>query len=414
MTVYTKLLPNGGPISMDKMQIEFDSFAGSDYPSGVAAGTDGRFGNGYSSDYLGKYILFPDGQIGYVYYQGTTPGYYGPGGTEIKWSINGVTGLSTPAGFYHFYTPTSRPLTAYLRGNGLVPQGTEIEWPVPAVGSNIDMNQFRGVVKTFYFTIPVTWDDQTVTGAGTGNDFAESHLSAYGWNGWDRLYIVNQAVLWAGPATVYSAPVTLGLTALFGQCKGIKFINNNVIVGKGGDGGMGGGGSSTGSQGQNAGNAIIVGTTVGVEIINNGFIVGGGGGGGAGYHWVWNGYSRASPGSGGASGRLPAQGGQSQGNVWSERGIEAYDSTDADGDGYYETPGPRFNWGWGGRLSSPGGAGGAWGAAGEQGGGVDGAMDGTGQLGGLGGYAIKWIVTQGNVSLVNNGTIIGAVGYSST
>ena len=409
MVAYTKLLPDGGPITMEKMQIEFDSLATEYYPEG-ASGTAASFGTRYIG-WTGRYILFPDGQIGYVFYDGTTPGYYGPGGSEIKWSINGVQNVATPAGYYHFYIPTSRPLTAYLRGNGLVPQGTEIEWPVPAVGSSLNMNQFRGVVKTFYFTIPVTWNDQTTT--GSGNDFADTHLWAYGWNGYDRLYVVNQAVLWASQAAS-TAPVTIGLYSITPSGKGVKFINNNVIVGRGGSGGMGGGGSSTGSPGSNGGDAFYVGGSWAVEIINNGYIVGGGGGGGAGLHWVWNGYSRASPGSGGASALEPSQGGQSQGNVWSERGIEAYDSTDTNGDGYYETPGPTFNWGWGGRLSSPGGAGGAWGAAGGTGGGVDGAQNGAGQVGGLGGYAIKWGGIYAAVSLVNNGTVTGAVGYSST
>lgn len=173
---------------------------------------------------------------------------------------------------------------------------------------------------------------------------------------------------------------------------GVRLINNGSILGMGGKGG------DTLQAGEAGGTALSVSTLATVQ--NNGVIAGGGGGGGAGLFWSWNGLNRSTPGSGGASSLTQALGGGGGPNA------QGLPSTDSNADGTYDTPGPSNNWGWGGRASSPGGAGGAYGTAGQTGGGVDGAYDNSGSPGGAAGAAV---VGNGNITWEAFGTRTGPI-----
>ncbi len=273
-------------------------------------------------------------------------------------------------------------LSEYYRGGAFV---TGNNTGVPASGQ-VRVGNFYGTVRQFAFTISSNYS--------TPQDLRTLALAA-GWNGSDALLATNNAII---SSNTTGAPA-LTISGAFPN--GVAFVNNSYIVGMGGAGGWG---SDAAQPGFPGGTALAV--SAAVAITNNSTIAGGGGGGGAGTQWGWNGYNRSSPGSGGASGLTAASQGYTVGNVWSERGIQAYPSQGPDANGLYSTPGPSFNWGWGGRASSPGGAGGAWGAAGDAGGTVDGNYNYSGYAGGAGGAAVTG---NGYVTWLATGARYGAL-----
>lgn len=242
---------------------------------------------------------------------------------------------------------------------------------VPAE-STISFSDFYG--STSEFTITLTANRSTPTNLRT------LAVNA-GWDQRDFLKVINNAILSS------NTTATAALTIAGDFPNGVMLINNGAIMGMGGQGG------DTLQAGKPGGPAIYV--TSDVTIDNPGGIAGGGGGGGAGVYWAWNGYNRSMAGSGGASGLTAALGGV----LPSQLGGRAYSSRDNDADSLHETGGPSYNWGWGGRLSSPGGVGGSWGANGDAGGTVDGNYNKSGYAGGAGGQAVSgnsyvtWVAT---------------------
>lgn len=267
-------------------------------------------------------------------------------------------------------------LSEYYRGGSYV---TTNNSGVPASGA-IRVGQFYGAVRQFAFTISTNYS--------TPQNLRTLAIAA-GWNQSDFLLVTNSAVISS------NTTATPALTISGSFPNGVSFINNSYIIG------MGGRGGNTESVGSPGGAALSV--TSAATITNNGTIAGGGGGGGAGVFWSWNGYSRSMAGSGGASGLTAAEGGL---NPAAGAGGSAYPSQDTNSDGIYESGGPSFNWGWGGRASSPGGIGGAWGAAGDAGGTVDGNYNQSGFSGGAGGAAVTG---NSNITWVATGTRHGAV-----
>lgn len=265
-------------------------------------------------------------------------------------------------------------LSEYYRGGAYV---TANNTGVPASGV-IQLDDFYGAVRQFSFTI--------TTNYSTPQDLRSLALAA-GWNGSDYLNITNNAII-SSNNTAYPA-LTIGGSFP----NGIKFTNNSYIIGMGGTGG------SPNSVGNPGGAALSV--SSGVTITNNGVIAGGGGGGGAGSSWGWDGLDRSCSGSAGASGLTQAPATANQYGFPS-----SYPSQDTNSDGLYETGGPSYVWGYGGRVSSPGGKGGNWGQAGDAGGTVDGNYNYSGYAGGAGGNAV---VGTAYINWLNTGTRYGVV-----
>lgn len=266
-------------------------------------------------------------------------------------------------------------LSEYYRGGAYVtPNNTN----VPTSGT-ISLSNFYGAVKQFAFTIGTTYSST--------QDLRTLAIAA-GWNGSDPVV----ATISSGVIISSSTTASAALTISGSFPSGVSLVNNGSIVGMGGRGGEA---NATGSPG---GAAIAVSTAV--SITNNGTIAGGGGGGGAGYSWGWNGLQRSTPGSGGASGLTQAT---APGPLYPGTSVGGQASQYDPSTGMYSTPGASQNWGYGGRVSSYGGAGGTWGTQGQQGGTVDGGAGG-GYLGGDGGSSVSG---NSNVTWVATGTRYG-------
>jgi hypothetical protein len=266
-------------------------------------------------------------------------------------------------------------LSEYYR-NG--PYVTPNNGNVPT-GGTISLSQFYGGVKQFSFNINGVYT--------TGQNLRSLALAA-GWNGSDYLDAHNYGILSSNSTSVPALTINGSFP------NGVKFTNNNYILG------MGGAGGDYMQVGAAGGTSVAVGSYVTIK--NNSIFAGGGGGGGAGVYWSWNGYNRSMAGSGGASGVSAAIGGLNPPQL----NYRSSSSVDGNGDGIYESGGPSFNWGWGGRLSSPGGIGGSWGTAGDAGGTVDGNYNYSGYAGGAGGAAVTG---SGYVSWESTGTRYGAI-----
>ena len=187
---------------------------------------------------------------------------------------------------------------------------------------------------------------------------------------------VNPGVIVSSPSTATPAFDT-GVNFPVGSI--LKLVNGGAILG------MGGAGGNSLAAGNPGGPALKA--QYPLFVTNNGTVAGGGGGGGAGAFWSWNGYNRSTAGSGGASGLVAAPGGLKLADqAPAPNGNPSYDSNY---NGDMDTFGASANWGWGGRMSSPGGKGGAWGVAGDAGGNVDGAYNFTGYAGGAAGAAAQ-------------------------
>lgn len=266
-------------------------------------------------------------------------------------------------------------LSEYYRGGAYV---TSNNTNVPTSGT-ISLSNFYGAVKQFAFTIGTTYSST--------QDLRTLAIAA-GWNGSDPVV----ATISSGVIISSSTTASAALTISGSFPSGVSLVNNGSIVGMGGRGGEA---NATGSPG---GAAIAVSTAV--SITNNGTIAGGGGGGGAGYSWGWNGLQRSTPGSGGASGLTQAT---APGPLYPGTSVGGQASQYDPSTGMYSTPGASQNWGYGGRVSSYGGAGGTWGTQGQQGGTVDGGVGG-GYLGGDGGSSVSG---NSNVTWVATGTRYG-------
>lgn len=266
-------------------------------------------------------------------------------------------------------------LSEYYRGGAYV---TSNNTNVPTSGT-ISLSNFYGAVKQFAFTIGTTYSST--------QDLRTLAIAA-GWNGSDPVV----ATISSGVIISSSTTASAALTISGSFPSGVSLVNNGSIVGMGGRGGEA---NATGSPG---GAAIAVSTAV--SITNNGTIAGGGGGGGAGYSWGWNGLQRSTPGSGGASGLTQAT---APGPLYPGTSVGGQASQYDPSTGMYSTPGASQNWGYGGRVSSYGGAGGTWGTQGQQGGTVDGGAGG-GYLGGDGGSSVSG---NSNVTWVATGTRYG-------
>lgn len=263
-------------------------------------------------------------------------------------------------------------LSEYYRGGSYV---TTNNSGVPASGQ-IKVSNFYGANKRFELTISSNY---------TSPQGLRTLAVNAGWNQVDNLLVTNNATL---------SSDTTGLAALSigGEFpNGVTLVNNGFILGMGG---VGGAPLNAGSAG---GAALNVG--VAVTIVNNGTIAGGGGGGGAGSSWGWNGLERSCAGSAGASGLSQAPA------TANNYGFPSSNpSADTNSDGRYETGGASYVWGYGGRVSSPGGKGGNWGQAGDAGGGVDGAYNYVGYAGGAAGAAV---IGNGFVTWAVAGTRLG-------
>ena len=209
--------------------------------------------------------------------------------------------------------------------------------------------------------------------------------------GWDQnmRLVVNVASNTVVSSNTTASPA-MAFTGSFP--KGAILINNGKIIG------MGGRGGAPVQPGLPGGHAITNSTTL--RIYNNGIIAGGGGGGGAGVSWGWNGLERSCAGSAGASGATQVPGTANNYGFASSNG-----SADTNADLVYETGGASYVWGYGGRVSSPGGKGGNWGQAGDAGGTVDGNYSQTGYAGGAAGKAVS---NSGSLTWGATGTTYGA------
>jgi hypothetical protein len=210
-------------------------------------------------------------------------------------------------------------------------------------------------------------------------------------------------------------------TGVFASGDTIKLVNNDRIMGKGGNGGAGGSASSTvnntagsGSNGSNGGTAIKLQFPITIDNqdrINGG--AGGGGGGGAAFGHSQVGkttylVSAGGGGGGGGAGRTQAQGGAGGGGESS--GTAGSNSTQLNG-GSGGSGGSRTE----SSAVANGGSGGAGGGQGANGsngsnGTASGSQDTSVGVGGTGGAAGKAIALNGHsVTYVTTGTINGAV-----
>lgn len=265
-------------------------------------------------------------------------------------------------------------MSEYYRGGLYV---TENNTFIPVSGE-IKESHFYGAAKQYKLTLSTNYS--------TPQDLRTLALSL-GWNGTDALLVTNNGKISS------NTTATAALTIAGSFPNGVLLVNNGYIVG------MGGAGGGPENVGQAGGNALQV--SVAATVTNNGTLAGGGGGGGAGVTWGWNGLVRSCSGSGGASGLT-----QTPGTANYYGFPSSYPSQDSNGDGLYETGGPYYVWGYGGRVSSPGGKGGNWGQAGDAGGTVDGAYTQTGYAGGAAGKAV---VGNSYITWLATGTRIGAV-----
>lgn len=252
---------------------------------------------------------------------------------------------------------------------------------VPTNGA-ISLSNFYGAVKQFSFTIGTNYS--------TPQNLRTLALAA-GWNGTDAVL----ATLSSGVVISSNTTGTPALTINGSFPNGLVFVNSGYIVG------MGGGGGNADAVGNPGGNALAISTAISINN-TSGIIAGGGGGGGAGISWGWNGLNRSTPGSGGGSGLTQAP---APGALYPGTSVGGQPSQYNSGSGMYSTPGASQNWGYGGRVSSYGGAGGTWGNQGQQGGNIDG-LSGGGYLGGVGGAAVTG---NSNVTWIAIGTRYGAI-----
>ena len=207
-------------------------------------------------------------------------------------------------------------------------------------------------------------------------------------NGWDGTSIVHPIVTIAEAARVYSAVagVPAFTTGILPSGSTVTIINNNAILGRGGDGGAGGDYIPGGGSGPAIGKPGGAGSTalqvlVPTTITNYGVIAGGGGGGGGG---------GMGPGGGGGAGAGIGSGGRGGLGSGTTPGLPGANST-------LEAPGA------GGYMWTQGGNGGFYGNSGGTG-----ASSPTGSNpGGPGGAAGPAVVGNSLVTWIVPGTTYG-------
>ena len=171
-----------------------------------------------------------------------------------------------------------------------------VSTPIPSSGA-LSMGRFHGAGQ-FRFSLF----------GGTNVDLRSAAINA-GWNQIDHLIVANVGTIVSNSVGAYALTISGSFP------RGVDFINEGLIVGRGGNGGVGGAavptdaGSQTGwangingnpaQAGSGAGPALIA--SVAVVITNNATIAGGGGGGGGGGNGASS-YSRSSSGTAGGSG----------------------------------------------------------------------------------------------------------------
>lgn len=172
-------------------------------------------------------------------------------------------------------------------------------------------DDYWGKSYTFVFNLP----------GGYNIDFRTQALAA-GWNGVS--YVIG--TLPYGNVILSNSVGTAGLTISGSFPRGIKFINQSTIYGRGGNGGAGSNGYSAGASGQNAGTALYVSVACQVDNALGELRGGGGGGGGGGGNYykgpnVWGGgggggggYNAGGGGGGGGGGATAGSAGTNGGS----------------------------------------------------------------------------------------------------
>jgi hypothetical protein len=276
----------------------------------------------------------------------------------------------------------------------------------------ISMSQGYGKANQFAFSFA----------GGTNVDLRTAALNA-GWNGTSRVIATNNGTINSGSTGSYALTISGSFPG------GVEFINNGLIVGRGGNGGKGGNGVATDSGSQtgytnginNAANFPVVGSgagpaliaSVAVTITNNATIAGGGGGGGGGAAGA-NSYSRGVAGTGGGGGgggigvsSAGAAGGQqlTQSGLPSPGTAGNETSSGTGGRGGFSNLSFGFF-----KEGGPGGAGGGYGSNGSTGGAWSGNpapyVQQSPAAGGASGAAIAG---NGNISWVTFGNRFGGI-----
>ena len=169
-------------------------------------------------------------------------------------------------------------------------------------------------VSTIYYWNGSAWKEsfsggfvvnKTFNSGQTNNFNIATEATAAGWDGTTiiiaNLTIPSGAYLGSSSTSTYALETAL-LAA--GSTVNLTIVNGGFLVGRGGAGGAGAGSSiTTGSTGGNGGSALNVITGINFNLTNNGTIGGGGGGGGGGNggaDWYTEGNFNGGPGGGGA------------------------------------------------------------------------------------------------------------------
>jgi hypothetical protein len=240
-------------------------------------------------------------------------------------------------------------------------------------------------------------------GGGTDVNLRSVALGA-GWNGSSFLTATNTGTIQS------SSTGTPALTINGPFPGGVSFINNSLIIGRGGNGGNGGPAPQfspqAGGVGGSGGTAIAISTPV--TVTNNSIISGGGGGGGGGGGSYTSGRGNATTAGGGGGGGIGVSSGGAGGTAGptptgNVRPGNPGGGGSTGGAGGGGSGGPGTGFGNGG----PGGPGGGSGSSGSSG------TAGTGNSGsaGGGGGGAAGSATSGNafVTWVSYGTINGAL-----
>jgi len=249
-------------------------------------------------------------------------------------------------------------------------------------------------------------------GYGKGNQFAFSFAGGTnvnlrtaavnaGWNQSTKVVATNTGTISSGSTGSYALTISGSFPG------GVEFVNNGVVVGRGGNGGRGGQVSSVGSPGQAAlpgntgGPALLVQTSV---TIRNNSTIGGGGGGGGGGGAVAGGFrGTITCGGGGGGGGIGVSSGGAGGVTPELSGAAGTGGTTSavgvGGTGAFST---STNFG------GNGGNGGSFGASGA--GGTQGNTSSSQYYGtGAGGAAGAAIVGNGNITWLTFGTRLGGI-----
>jgi hypothetical protein len=249
----------------------------------------------------------------------------------------------------------------------------------------ISMNNFYGKANAFAFSF----------NGGTNVNLRDAAILA-GWNQASQLTATNNGTIQS------SSTGTPALTISGSFPGGVSFINNALIVGRGGNGGPGRNNAVSPSRqpgvpGDSAGTALFVSTPV--SITNNSTIAGGGGGGGGG----GSAHNRVGGSGGGGGGGIGVSSGGPGGvGVGTPGGAGSGGTTTGAGGGGNggRWPGPL-------PFGGPGGAGGGYGSSGAtSAGGTGGADPGT-SPGGPGGAAGPCTSGGSNITWVATGTRLG-------